>query len=80
MASRRALAWIEALAWTLLYGGLFTLAIGAMVRRADAPLGWTIAGCALAAAALGVALIAWRSRLREDAAEPNEMMKEKEST
>ncbi|HWP10291.1 MAG TPA: hypothetical protein VNN06_00610 [Ramlibacter sp.] len=63
MPSAKALAWIERLIWTLIYGGLLVLVLGLATRVRDAAVGWIliIAGALLTA---GGAVLFWvRSRL-----------------
>ncbi len=62
--SSRAVAWLEALVWVLIYGGLLTLVLGLSVERLDEDTGWTLVVVGGAVAALGVLLIYVRSRLK----------------
>ena len=55
MASARALAWIDRLVWTLIYGGVLGLILGIATREEHLALAF----------AGGVVLLAVRSRLRE---------------
>ncbi|HWI81246.1 hypothetical protein [Ramlibacter sp.] len=66
MASARTLAWVERLAWILLYLGLFTLVLGIASLGHHAGAAWSliVAGGLLAVG--GAALIWLRSRLRLD--------------
>lgn len=66
MASARAIAWIERLVWTLVYGGLFTVVIGLATRSRDALTGWWLVALGALVAAAGVVLIWVRSRMRQD--------------
>jgi hypothetical protein len=65
MASPRALAWVERVAWLLIYGGLFALVLGLATRVRDAVIGWSLILGGAFAAVGGVALIWVRSRLRQ---------------
>lgn len=65
MASQRTLARLDALTWTLIYGGLFAIVLGLATGNAHLVAGWSlgvVGGCAVVA---GVVLIVVRSRLRE---------------
>ena len=65
MASARTLAWVERLAWILIYGGLFAMILGVVTGGVHAVAGWslgTLGGIALTG---GVVLIWVRSRLGE---------------
>ena len=63
MASPKAVAWIERLVWTLIYGGLFTAVIGLATRSRDAAAGWSLIVVGGVVTVLGVVLIWVRSRL-----------------
>ena len=65
MASARAIAWIERLVWTLIYGGLFTVVIGLATRSRDSLTGWLLVAVGAVVAAAGVVLIWVRSRMRQ---------------
>ncbi len=65
MASRRLIAWTEALAWVGIYGGLFALVL-AQVEAAGGAAGELRVLGAVALVA-GIALILVRSRLRPPA-------------
>jgi len=65
MAAPRTLQRLQTLIWVLIYGGLLTLVLGIATARTDGALGWSLAAGGGAAAAVGVALIAVRARLRE---------------
>lgn len=65
MASPRMLARLDALTWTLIYGGLFAVVLGLATGNAHLVAGWSlgvVGGCAVVA---GIVLIVVRSRLRE---------------
>ena len=65
MPSARTLQRLQVLIWVLIYGGLLALVLGiATQRTGDAAAGWLLVAGGGAAAAIGVALIAVRSRLR----------------
>lgn len=63
MASARTLARIDALAWTLIYGGLFALVLGIASHDETVIGGWSLSVLGALAAAAGVVLIIVRSRL-----------------
>jgi hypothetical protein len=65
MASSRTLARIDALAWVLIYGGLFALVLGIASHDETAIGGWSLSVLGTMAAIAGVVLIIVRSRLRE---------------
>jgi hypothetical protein len=65
MASPRTLARIDALAWVLIYGGLFALVLGIASHDETAIGGWSLSVLGTLAAIAGVVLIVVRSRLRE---------------
>lgn len=67
MTSPRTLARIDALAWVLIYGGLFTLILGIASHGRTAVGGWSLSVLGIAAALAGVVLILVRSRLRPSA-------------
>ncbi len=60
---------LAALTWVLIFGGMLMLALGLVVRRSDAALGWGMAGGSVAAIVVGVVLVWVRSR-REGGAKP----------
>lgn len=65
MASRKALAWVERLAWILIYGGLFGVILGAVTGNVHVVAGWSfgvLGGIALVA---GIVLVWVRSRMHE---------------
>ncbi|MEO6973592.1 MAG: hypothetical protein ABI135_09270 [Rhodoferax sp.] len=64
--SSRDIARLHALIWILIYGGLLTLVLGLFTRRSDAALGRTLMIVGALVAAVGVALIYVRSRLKEE--------------
>ena len=57
---------VGALIWVLIFGGMLMLALGLVVRRADADLGWGIALVSTGAIVLGILLVWVRSRMNED--------------
>ena len=65
MATSQNLQRLHKLIWVLIYGGLLTLVLGIATSRTDGALGWSLAAGGGVAAAVGVALIAVRARLRE---------------
>jgi hypothetical protein len=54
---------IATLTWVLIFGGILSLALGLVMSRSDAVLGWSIAGVAIVAVVVGVVLIWVRSRM-----------------
>ena len=65
MAAPRTLQRLQTLIWVLIYSGLLALVLGIATARTDGALGWSLAAGGGVAAAVGVALIAVRARLRE---------------
>jgi hypothetical protein len=65
MASARALAWLERLVWTLIYGGLFAVVLGLAVGQASRATAWSLVVAGALATAVGIVLVWVRSRLRE---------------
>ena len=63
MPSPRALARIDGLAWTLIYGGLLALVLGIASHDETAIGGWSLSVLGTVAAIAGVVLIVVRSRL-----------------
>lgn len=78
MASARALARIDALAWTLIYGGLLALVLGIASHDETVVGGWSLSVLGIVAAVAGVVLIVLRSRLPQSTETQNES-KNKES-
>lgn len=66
MATPRTLQRLHKLIWVLIYGGLLALVLGLVTGRSDAALGWSLVLGGGLAAAVGVALIAVRARLKTD--------------
>ena len=65
MPGRRLLARLDALAWTLIYGGLFALVLGIASHDETVIGGWSLSLIGIVTAIAGVVLIVVRSRLRE---------------
>ena len=65
MATPRALARLDTLIWTLIFGGLFTLVLGIASHDETAIGGWSLSVLGTIATAAGVVLIYVRSRLDE---------------
>ena len=63
MPSARILARLDALAWALIYGGLFTLVLGIASHGETAIGGWSLSVLGIVAAIAGVVLIVIRARL-----------------
>jgi vacuolar-type H+-ATPase subunit I/STV1 len=66
MASARAIAWIERLAWIVIYAGLFAVVIGLATLGRHLAAGWSMIGTGAVLTLAGVVLIGVRSRLRQD--------------
>jgi hypothetical protein len=65
MATERTLARLDALIWTLIYGGLFALVLGIASHDETAVGGWSLSVLGAVAAIAGVVLIVVRSRLSQ---------------
>jgi hypothetical protein len=65
MASAKALAWIERLAWIAIYGGLFAIVLGVVSGEVHVIAGWSLGVLGGAAVIAGIVLIVVRSRLTE---------------
>ena len=65
MTSPRTLARIDAVAWILVYGGLFALVLGIASHDETAVGGWSLSVLGIAAAVAGVVLIVLRARLSQ---------------
>jgi len=65
MASARALAWIERLAWIYIYGGLFAIVLGIVSGGVHVIAGWSLGVIGAIATIAGIVLIIVRSRLAE---------------
>jgi uncharacterized membrane protein HdeD (DUF308 family) len=63
MASARTLARMDAIAWALIYGGLFALVLGLASHDETAVGGWTLSVVGVLAAVAGVVLIVVRARI-----------------
>ena len=63
MPSARSLAKLDALAWTLIYGGLLALVLGIASHDETVIGGWSLSVLGTIAAVAGVVLIIVRSRL-----------------
>jgi hypothetical protein len=57
---------LEALVWTLIYGGLLVLCLGLFLLRASAGFAWTLIVIGGLVAAVGATLIIVRSRRPDD--------------
>lgn len=66
MATSHQLQQLHKLIWTLIYGGLLTLVLGASVGRMEPALGWSMVVGGAIIAAVGVVLIFVRARLNAD--------------
>ena len=65
MATERTLARMDAIAWILIYAGLFTLVLGIASHGHTAIGGWSLSILGTVAAVAGVVLIVVRARLSE---------------
>ena len=65
MTSARTLARLDALAWILIYGGLFALVLGIASHDETAVGGWSLSVLGGIAAVAGVVLIVVRARLSQ---------------
>lgn len=63
MPTARTLARLDALAWTLIYGGLITLVLGIASHDETVIGGWSLSVLGTMAAVAGVVLIVVRARL-----------------
>jgi hypothetical protein len=70
MASSRTLARLDALIWTLIFGGLFALVLGIAAHDDAVVAGWSLSVLGAIATATGIVLIWVRSRLPEDPPAP----------
>jgi hypothetical protein len=66
MASARTLARLDALIWTLIFGGLLVLVLGIASHDEARIAGWSLSVLGAIVAVVGFALIYVRSRLPED--------------
>ncbi len=67
MSHKRLATWT----WSLIFGGMLTLALGLTVRNTDAALGWVLVVASSVAVAVGVVLIWVRSTMNDgDSGEP----------
>ena len=62
--SNTAVAWLQALIWVLIYGGLLTLVLGLSVERSDEDAGWSLVVGGAVVAAAGLVLIYVRSKIK----------------
>ena len=65
MASERALAWVERLAWIAIYGGIFAIILGVVSGGVHVIAGWSLGVLGGIAVASGIVLIVVRSRMTE---------------
>jgi hypothetical protein len=65
MTSTRTLSRLDALAWILIYGGLFALVLGIASHDETAVGGWSLSVLGGIAAVAGVVLIVVRARLSQ---------------
>ena len=79
MPTARTLARIDALIWTLIFGGLFTLVLGIASHDETRIGGWSLSVLGSLAAAAGVVLIFVRARMGEAPAPGAQSTDNKES-
>jgi hypothetical protein len=65
MPSERTLARLDALAWGLIYGGLFALVLGIASHDETVIGGWSLSVLGAVATVAGIVLIAVRARLTD---------------
>ena len=65
MASERARAWVERLAWIAIYGGIFAIILGVVSGEVHVIAGWSLGVLGGVAVVAGVVLIIVRSRMAE---------------
>lgn len=65
MASARTLAWVERLAWILIYTGIVAVILGLATGGAHRVAGWSLGVLGGIGVVAGVVLVWLRSRLRE---------------
>jgi hypothetical protein len=66
MASERRLARMDAIAWALIYGGLFALVLGIASHGRTAIGGWSLGVLGALATIAGVVLIVVRARITSE--------------
>ncbi|MES2975280.1 MAG: hypothetical protein V4757_16815 [Pseudomonadota bacterium] len=66
MASPRTINLIDKLIWRLIYGGLFVLVFGLILRSGGMGMNWLLVAGGTCLAIAGAVLLYVRSRLRED--------------
>ena len=65
MASDRARAWVERLAWIAIYAGIFAIILGVVSGGVHVIAGWSLGVLGGIALAAGIVLIVVRSRMGE---------------
>jgi O-antigen/teichoic acid export membrane protein len=65
MVSARATAWMERLAWILIYTGLFAVVLGIAARGRSAGAAWALIAIGGVVTVAGIVLIWVRSRVQE---------------
>ena len=65
MTSPKALARLDAMTWTLIYGGLFAIVLGIVTGSVHLVAGWSLGVLGALAVVAGIVLIVVRSRLQE---------------
>ena len=56
---------LDAIAWTLIFGGLVVVAVGIALQRNGAGYGWAVAVAGTLVVAAGVVVLWLRSRIRD---------------
>lgn len=57
---------IEKWLWIAIYGGIIVGVLGLATQRSDAVLGWSLATAGALLVAVGVVMIFWRARIKDD--------------
>jgi len=65
MASARARAWVERLAWICIYSGLFAVVLGIASRGRSDGAAWSLMAIGAVLTVAGIVLVWVRSRQRE---------------
>ena len=66
MAPARLIAWIDNLAWVLIFGGMFAVILGIATHDAHRVAGWSLGVVGGVAVVGGIVLIGVRSRLEPE--------------
>ena len=60
------LAQIDKWLWIAIYGGIVVGVLGLATQGSDAVLGWALAAAGAVLIAVGVVMIVWRARFKDD--------------